>query len=143
MHDNRIYYIPREDAEKRISELKQRQDVFTVVLEGSKIKNWNDYIRVITKEFRFPTFEARNFAGYRDYLTDLMWIDKNAFALFILDYDDFMADDNTMKKAIMNWLLTDTLFWWGEDVEIHCMGGESKEFNIYLVNGYKKGSILP
>lgn len=141
MHDNKIYYISEEEAQKKIKELKQREDIYSVVLDGSKIKNWDDYIRIITKEFRFPTFEKRNFAGYTDYFTDLMWIDKDAFALFILNYDKFMKDDIITKEFIMNRFLTDILYWWSEDVEVHCMGGESKEFNIYLVNGYKANSI--
>ena len=75
------------------------------------------------------------------YMTDLMWIDKDAFSIFILNYEDFMIEDMSLKKAVMNWFLTDILYWWSEDVEVHCMGGESKEFNIYLVNGYKANSI--
>ena len=141
MHDNKIYYISEEEAQKKIKELKQREDIYSVVLDGSKIKNWDDYIRIITKEFRFPTFEKRNFDGYTDYMTDLMWIDKDAFSIFILNYEDFMIEDMSLKKAVMNWFLTDILYWWSEDVEVHCMGGESKEFNIYLVNGYKAYSI--
>lgn len=136
MHDNKIFYISHEKADQKLQELKKRDDIFIVVLDGRKIKNWNDYIQVMTKEFHFPTFEARNFDGYTDYMTDLMWIDKNAFALFILDYDEFMKEDLRLKKAVMNWFLTDILFWWSEDVEVHCMEGESKEFNIYLVNGW-------
>ena len=77
MHDNKIYYISEEEAQKKIKELKQREDIYSVVLDGSKIKNWDDYIRIITKEFRFPTFEKRNLDGYLDYFTDLMWIDKD------------------------------------------------------------------
>lgn len=142
MHDNKIYYISQEEADKKLCALKQRDEVFTVVIDGSKIKNWDDYIRVITKEFRFPTFEARNYDGYIDYMTDLMWIDKNAFALFILNYEEFMSKDLTLKKAVMNWFLTDILFWWSEDVEVHCMGGKSKEFNVYLVNDYKSHTTI-
>ena len=138
MHDNKIYYISQEDANKKLLELKARGDVFTVVLDGSKIKNWDDYIRIMTKEFHFPKFESNNMAGYTDYMTDLMWIDQSAFALFILDYDQFMINAVETKKLIMDRFLTDILFWWGEDVEVHCMGGKSKEFNIYLVNNYGK-----
>lgn len=141
MHDNKIYYISEEEAQKKIKELKQREDIYSVVLDGSKIKNWDDYIRIITKEFRFPTFEKRNLDGYLDYFTDLMWIDKDAYALFILSYDKFLNQNLTDKEWIMKRFLDHILFWWSEDVEVHCMGGESKEFNIYLVNGYKAYSI--
>ena len=80
--------------------MKQREDIYSVVLDGSKIKNWDDYIRIITKEFRFPTFEKRNFDGYTDYMTDLMWIDKDAFSIFILNYEDFMIEDMSLKKLL-------------------------------------------
>lgn len=136
MHDNKIYYVSQDYADKKLLELNERDDMFTVVLDGTKIKDWNDYIRVMTKEFRFPKFEARNYDGYADYMTDLMWIDKDAFSIFILDYDEFMKNDISTKKLVMDIFLTEILFWWSEDVEVHCMGGKSKEFNIYLVNNY-------
>ncbi len=134
MHENKIYYISQKEADKKLCEIKQRDEVFTVIIDGAQIKNWDDYIRGITKEFRFPSFEERNYDGYTDYMTDLTWIDKDAFALFILNYDEFMVKDLSLKKAVMNWFLNDILCWWGKEVELHCMGGKSKEFNIYLVN---------
>lgn len=137
MYDNKVYYVSQVEAQKKLTELKKRDEILTVVIDGTKIKNWDDYIKAVTEAFHFPTFEKRNYDGYLYYFTDLMWIDKDAFALFILDYDEFMNQNINEKKWVMKRFCDHILFWWGEDVEVHCMGGESKEFNIYLVNGYE------
>ncbi len=98
MYDNKVYYVSQVEAQKKLTELKKRDEIFTVVIDGTKIKNWDDYIKAVTEAFHFPTFEKRNYDGYLYYFTDLMWIDKDAFALFILDYDEFMNQNINEKK---------------------------------------------
>ena len=136
MHENKIYYITYEEAKKIINTLSQKEDTHIVVLDGNKIKNWKEYITQIKKEFNLPYLEDNNYDGYADYMTDLDWLGKEAYALFIINYDEFMCKDIVKKKLVMDIFLNQVLFWWGKDVEIHCVGGKSKEFNVYLINDY-------
>ena len=135
MPKNTIYYISKEEADNKINELKSNNKIHVAVINGNKVKTWKQYLSQIQAIYNFPT-KNDNFDGYADWMQDLSWIEHDAYALFILDYDDFMIQEPQNKKIVMSIFLTQILPWWQHDVELYCLGGEPKEFNVYLVSSF-------
>ena len=133
MVDNKIFYISQQEAENKIKDFNARENIHVAVVDGHNAKTWKDYLSQIETLYQFPTTND-NFDGYADWLQDLSWLEKEAYALFIWDYDEFMSMDQNSKKIVMSIFLDQILPWWQHDVELYCVGGKSKEFNIYLVN---------
>ena len=129
---NKILYISKQAAERKIKYLKTCENIHVAIIDGRKAKTWKDYLRQIETLFQFPTTND-NFDGYTDWMQDLSWLNKDAYALFIWDYDEFMCIEENNKKVVMSIFSEQILPWWQQDVELYCVGGKPKEFNVYLV----------
>ena len=49
------------------------------IIDGNEIQTKTDYLEIMTEKFDFPQFNNRlcNLDGYLDWMTDLIWLDKN------------------------------------------------------------------
>ena len=133
MFENKILHVSPKEAEIKIKELNGFPNVHVAVVEGRKAKTWNAYLKQIERLYKFPT-TGDNFDGYADWMQDLSWLEKDSFALFILDYEEFMCLEEKNKQIVMSIFTEQILPWWQHDVELYCVGGKPKEFNVYLVN---------
>ena len=132
---NSISYISNEEAESKINELKLNKNAHVAVINGDKVKTWDQYLKQIEIIYNFPT-KGDNFNGYADWMMDLSWMECDSFALFIMNYDDFMCREPENKKHLMLMFLDTILPWWQHDIELYCVEGKPKQFNVYLVNTF-------
>ena len=135
MFNNTIYYISKEEAENKIRELTSDKSVHVAIIDGNKAKTWKQYLKQIETVYDFPTKDD-NFDGYSDWMCDLDWLKRDSYALFIMNYDDFMRNEPENKKRVMLMFLDSILPWWQHDVELYCVEGKPKQFNVYLVNTF-------
>ena len=133
MYDNVMIHLSQEEAEKKIAQLKDNSNVFTVVLDGAKIPDWRNYIRIVEKEYRFPT-KNDNFDGYYDWMCDLSWLGENeGYALFIFNFEKFPARDPYSKNIVLE-IFYNLLGWWSVETERCAERGSSRPFNVYLID---------
>lgn len=124
---NKIQYVSREfDVNSLASE-----DYYFAELEGSKISSESELFSALKVVFRLP--DAHNWDAIFDWLTDLSWLCKEGYIVYIRDYSLLLADDVATKKYFLS-ILKDTAEWWDGDVEKCVVGGKKKSFNIYLVD---------
>lgn len=130
---NEIVHITKERAIEVKKEVLCDADTFFVEIEGAKINTEEDYVREMSKAFKFPCELPSLILGwYNDYINDLMWIKQNSIILLIHDYDLMLKDEKMLKCEIMDDFLEITLPWWEGEVVGHMVGGKPRRFIVYL-----------
>lgn len=130
---NQIYYISDTQKNSLIAELKTNTANHIAIIDGQNTQTWEDYLQQVRKIYKFPTVESV-FDGYRDWMQDLSWLNKETFSLFITDFNLFMCKEPINKKIVMDLFLEAILPWWEKDVELYCADGKTKPFNVYLID---------
>ena len=102
------------------------------IIDGKENKDWDSYIKTIRKIYRFPTIED-NYDGYLDWMTDLSWLGADSFILIFFNYDELLSNDLVCRKIILDKFSDYILPWWDGEVEKYMVGGEKKDFNIFIV----------
>ena len=131
MYNNKVAYISEQQAKDLITTLKQDKGYHIGVIDGIFSKTWLEYLEQIRLQYKFPTKEDV-FEGYLDWMEDLSWLNKNAFALFIFNYNDFLSKEPQNKKIVME-MFTEILNWWSTDADKYWNEGMTRPFNVYLV----------
>lgn len=123
---------------------------FIVEIDGKKIQSENDWLYTMAEKFHFPVddghkninwssgaFESgkylMNWNRFQDWITDLEWLETNSVILIIRNYADFMKRFPEAKAYIIN-DLKNTLNFWENDAEKYIVGGQRKDFNVYIVS---------
>ena len=127
---NKIEFIKKEVLDELVN--KNRNNCYIVIIDGKENKDWDSYRDTIERLFKFPT-KKNNYDGYSDWMRDLSWFDVDEFALFIINYDEFLSDDLKSKKIIMNMFRDTILPWWDEDVEKYVVEGRKRKFNVFII----------
>lgn len=111
------------------------------IIDGNDIQTKTDYLEIMTEKFDFPQFNNRlcNLDGYLDWMTDLIWLDKNFgipnaplkadnFSLIITNYRKaFGGNFNDLNSYVIEFFIEDILPYW-EEHETY-----ARKFNVYLV----------
>ena len=134
MIQNKIYHVSVDDVIKIVQEAKNSDNSHIVEISGAEIQSWEDYICKIEEAFSFPTPWTRTIDSYDDWMRDLDWLGKDSYILVIHDYKNFLGQDLSLKKTIMEGFSDLILPWWQNEVEICAVGDKAKPFNIYLVD---------
>lgn len=130
---NKVYSVSRKEM-LYIREVLQKDDsIFIADINGSDIRNLQDYLNAVNILFKFP-IPARGLDGYLDWIRDLDWIKKDGFALIINDFGKFMVSDLNMKNEIISDLEIVVLPWWETEVEKYVAEGKTKLFIVFLVD---------
>lgn len=131
--NNKIISVTTNEIEEIKANIMQSKNVFLAEIEGSKIKTEKDYVRAMADAFAFPyELPEMNIGWYNDYINDLMWIEQKSIVLIIHDYDLMLADNQKIKKLIIEYFEEITLPWWEGEVVGHMVGGEPRSFLVYL-----------
>ena len=94
--------------------------------DGQKNINW------FSGAFEYPHKYVMNWNRFQDWITDLEWLGTNSVILIIFNYADFMNNCAESKKYIMEDLQNTVDFW--ENAAENCIvGGQRKDFNVYIV----------
>lgn len=107
---------------------------FVVVIEGSRYRDWEGFADDIAEIFDFPMRDQRNPDAFLDWIRDLDWLNKDAYALFILDFPRFMEDNPRDKKWTVGLFTSWILPFWERGVEQCVVEGRAKPFDLYLVD---------
>ena len=67
-------------------------------------------------------------------MRDLEWLGKDEYALIIYNYENFLEQDLSLKKVIMDDFAESIMPWWQDEVETCVVGGKAKPFNVYIVD---------
>ena len=131
---NLISNVNSAEFNKIQQNLKKDKKVYVVVVDGKEIQSWQSYIDKMFYEFQMPLPEYKNLNAYLDWMTDLDWLNSERYVFAIKNYHEFMKDDLSTKKEIINDFRMHILPFWEEEVKHVVVGGKPKEFQVYLVD---------
>ena len=130
---NEARCISREECGRLLASI-DHSSTFVAVIEGSRYRDWEGFVDDIAEIFDFPMRDQRNPNAFLDWICDLDWLGKEAYALFILDFPRFMEDNPRDKKWIIGLFTQLVLPFWEREVEQCVVGGRAKPFDLYLVD---------
>ena len=113
-----------------INSLKSESYHFAI-LDGNNISDKADLLLSLEEIFKMP--DANNWDAVADWLSDLEWLGKEGYILYIMNYASLLASDMESKEIFLE-ILSDTAKWWAGDVEKNVVGGKKKSFNVYLAD---------
>ena len=154
--DNRIYTLKSIDEVM----LKDSKDLFVVKLDGSKLHTYDEFVATAKKAFQTPTDEnmfwldepGNPWVCWIEEL-DWFWLDEpgnpwvcwieeldwlldagfNSFALIVENWSKALDRDSKEEKKFLLYNFKGTCEYWAYEVVECSLGGEPKDFNIYLV----------
>ncbi len=132
-YSNKIIEISEFDLMTCLDDIKQNYEAKIIEIDGKCVDSWEDYSRVIEKEFDFPTTCVENMDGYSDWIRDLSWIDADAYIIVIRNANSFLKNNIELKKTIFNHFTESIFPFWEYDVEKYVVDGKRKLFIVFLV----------
>lgn len=123
---NQIQYV--ESINKNILETG-----YIIGIDGSKIQTEHDYFSAMEKALKLPSCH-NNWNAYLDWIKDLDWIPDKKIIIIFYNYNTMLRNDNATKELIVKTFETSILPFWEEEVKHVVVGGEPKEFQVYLVD---------
>lgn len=130
---NKIMYITKEEALIIKRNVLKNQKVFLAELEGAEIESEEDYVRVVSCVFQFPSELPEMKIGWcNDYINDLMWIEQQEIVMLIHNYKMMFINNQKIKEHIIADFKEIILPWWDGEVIGHMVGAKPRKFNIYL-----------
>jgi len=130
--ENKIYHLSSAEMKERKKSLEIDESLFLIEIDGKTIHTRAEYLAIVSKLCRFP-ISSCNFDSYEDWMTDLSWLKKDAYAIIIYNFSHFLDQDTESKGFVMEGFSELLLPWWEGDVEKHVVDGKAKPFNVYLV----------
>ena len=78
------------------------KNLIEIIIDGSKIEKWEDYIKIIGEELDFPECDRYpTYDGYSDWMRDLSWIDRSLIIIKIKNYKEFMIKNLKEKEIFL------------------------------------------
>ena len=133
---NEIIRITNEEKNDLLESL-DKTSCFVVEIDGSEISTVNDLFDVMEQEYDLHTSDGtwgRNWAAFKDLMTDLEWIDSKKHILIIDDFKKMLTNHNEEKERLLRYFEHSILPFWEKDVLRVVVEGETKEFTVYLVD---------
>lgn len=106
---------------------------YVVSIDGVKIQTEHDYFNAMEKALKLPSCHD-NWNAYLDWIKDLDWISDTKITVIFYHYSTMLRDDDATKELIVRTFQTSILPFWEEEVKHVVVGGEPKEFQVYLVD---------
>ncbi len=123
---NRIQRVAAIQAEKLLHR-------YVAKIDGAKIQTKHDYFAAMEKALGLPLC-CGNWDAYDDWMTDLGWIPNGKIAVIFYHYAAMLQNDPQAKELVLDLFQTSILPFWEEEVRHVVVGGESKDFQVYLVD---------
>lgn len=130
---NTIMLMSEKDFELIEKQIRKNENIFYAEIDGKEICNLSEYFACVSISFRFP-HPAHIWAVYDDWMTDLTWIDKECIVFAIHYYGEFMKDDISNKREIVEDFEELIFPWWEGEVMQHMVGAKPKRFIVYLLD---------
>lgn len=102
-------------------------------LDGKEIKNWNDYINLITPLFKIEKLEY----GYNQHIDNMSdrdyYLKVNSILLIVHNYDEFMKSNRKDKMLFEEAYREDLLPWYDSEIVKCKVEGKRVDFNVLLI----------
>lgn len=112
---------------------KSKLEGFIASIDGAKIQTKHDYLSIMEKAFHLPPCHD-SWDAYLDWMCDLDWIEEKKITLIILNSARAFQQDPQMKQYMIDDFKDVILPFWEEEVKYVVVGGEPREFQVYLVD---------
>ena len=132
-YSNKIIEISEFELISCLDNIKQNYEAKVVEIDGKYIDSWEDYSRIIEKEFDFPSTCVDSMDRYNDWIRDLSWLGDEAFIIVIKNANSFIKNNIELKTKIFNRFTEDILPFWEHEVEKYVVDGKRKLFIVFLV----------
>ena len=129
MIKNRIKQVSEQIAISLTNNSVKDRGVYFVTLHMKYIHTWEQFAEALGNAFQLP-MRNEGVDGTKDWMEDLEWLNKYAYKLVLFDF--FKLDNKEFKDLLIKFL-TCIVEWWEKDVVQYCVKGESKSFEVYLV----------
>lgn len=139
---NKILIYTADQFYNEEEDIYGQPGIEVIEMNGAEIQTWDDYISAIKEKFNYPITDGcrcpdgeLNLDEYIDIMTDLMYDDKLRWGwiLVIYNYAHFMRTDDILRGQIMEIFIKNTLPFWQYEVEQVVVEGESKKFDIIII----------
>ncbi|GHU37738.1 hypothetical protein FACS1894192_07400 [Bacilli bacterium] len=121
------------NSELSIEEVKGRgryNKSFVVCINGKDNPTIDDFFKTVKVAYQFS--DADLWDQVIDWFTDLDWIQQTSYVLIIENWTAFLEKDKIEKDNFIDIFKHNILPWWERDVVNHVVGGEPRNFNVYL-----------
>ena len=133
---NCIYHCSYKEFESAKRRLQELGDCFFAEIDGKTCRTEAQFYKKISEAMSFPT-EVKLFAGFDDWIRDLLWIRQKRIAFVIYNYKSFMSDNVEKRNYIISAFKNDILPWWESDVKKYVVEGTPRQFDVFLVDDCK------
>ena len=103
-----------------------------IVVDGRNMHTEKEFISELENAFKFPRSCEGNMDSFLDWIRDLSWYNDDKIELIIINQEEFLNSDLKIRDEIIELFLTYILTFWDE--EYLTVGGEKREFIVYLTN---------
>jgi len=128
---NKLYRITKTESGS-IKKKLQQEGLWLGEMDGGSIRTQQDFLDCMSTTCGFP-YATKSMDGYLDWIRDLSWLEKDGYALFIYNADEFLSQDPEFRERVFE-SFTEIVFpWWEYDIEHYVVDGKAKPFNVYLI----------
>lgn len=130
--ENKIHYTSSNEMLAIKKKLENCDSLYIVEINGEEINQLTDFLTTMSQGFQFP-IPSRSLDSYYDWMRDLDWLNKDEYVLIITNYKQFLSQDLSARKEVIEGLTSIILPFWEEEVRKVVIEGEVKSFMVYLV----------
>ena len=133
---NKLYRMTTEEFEKR-KILYAHDDTKYIVMDGDGVNTYEEYFDRLWNCFNFgeiPHGWKKDFYTENDFLKDILELAEDKYVFIIKNYDEFLSQNLKEKALIEDYYENDLLPFWDSEVETCVVGGNRKDFDVYLVS---------
>ena len=133
---NEILKISKAEFEKIKANINI-DETFLVELNGNEIENTEQLFDFMGSAYDFQISNGvwgRNWPAFNDMMEDLDWLSQKKHILAINSFPLLLSKDKEAKKTFINTLQNYILPFWEEEVLRVVVGGETKEFTVYIMD---------
>ena len=125
---NRIEEISQNDLKKMLQIQQNDKNEYVVILHMKYISFWEQFAEALGNAFQLP-MRSEGVDGTRDWMEDLNWLSSKVYKVVLVD---FVSIRSEKLKNIIYDFWQEVIGWWTEDVLRFCVGGERKDFRVYI-----------
>ena len=108
--------------------------LYSVEIDGEKIKNYNDFISEMQMKFKFPRDCQGYVDRYLDWMRDLSWIKADKIKITVRNVSHFMVNNPADRKEALQDLYEIILPFWKLEADKVIVGGKKRDFTLSLTN---------
>jgi barstar (barnase inhibitor) len=106
---------------------------FNLNIDGKKVQSERDAIEILANSFNINDLQDGNWDALFDRLQRSNYMHPERINIFLNNSNDLFIKDANSKNTFLE-ILSDTVSWWGEDVERYIVDGKRKTFYVYLLD---------